>query len=111
MLTETQGFVDDVGVFIDEQQHPSPHLAVVLYQTKWANLVLPLSYTCQMNTETSGLSRVGLLPIEAVTTPKDIIHIRGGGGFTHTISMPDTLCILAVVSSRGNSCHNDSRKP
>ncbi len=51
-------------------------LAVGLYRRKQAIIILPLTHTWQMHTESCDLSRVGLPPVEAVATPKVIIHIR-----------------------------------
>ncbi len=59
-------------------------LAVVLCHRKQATIILPLTHTCQIHTATCDLSRVGLPPVEAVATPKVIIHIRVACGGSHT---------------------------
>ncbi len=59
-------------------------LAVVLCHRKQAIIILPLTHTCKIHTTTCDLSRVGLPPVEAVATPKVIIHIRVACGGSHT---------------------------
>ncbi len=66
-------------------------LAIVLYRRKQAIIILPLTHIRQIHTESCGLSRVDLPPVEAVATPKVIIHIRVAVVHTRNKSERHTL--------------------